>query len=112
MVVAGDDRKSVRLRADEIVKAFVATGAKINEQVGNVRDDVEGQVGHEHFGFDDGVSQPASADGHPAQMTTSSPTDMWTAHNFRRPRSMAIRDRIWFGRVNSSSVIRKQARTR
>ncbi|MET4086925.1 Dyp-type peroxidase [Bradyrhizobium sp. S3.5.5] len=58
VVVAGDDRKSVRLRADEIVKAFVATGAKINEQVGNVRDDVEGQVGHEHFGFDDGVSQP------------------------------------------------------
>ena len=36
----------------------MATGAKVNEQVGNVRDDVESQVGHEHFGFDDGVSQP------------------------------------------------------
>jgi Dyp-type peroxidase family len=58
VVVAGDDRESVSKRAGEIVKDFVAIGASVEEQVGDIRDDIKGEVGHEHFGFDDGVSQP------------------------------------------------------
>jgi Dyp-type peroxidase family len=58
IVVAGDDRKSVKERASKIEHRFVEIGSKVLRQAGDVRDDVEGQTGHEHFGFDDGVSQP------------------------------------------------------
>lgn len=58
VVVAGDDRASVRARADALAKRFIGAGAKVQRQAGDVRDDAEGQAGHEHFGFDDGVSQP------------------------------------------------------
>jgi Dyp-type peroxidase family len=58
IVVAGDDRESVAARARELETRFVAINAKVSRQPGDVRDDVKGEVGHEHFGFDDGVSQP------------------------------------------------------
>jgi Dyp-type peroxidase family len=58
VVVGGDDRRSVKERANNLERRFVDIGAKVQRQVGDVRDDVEGQKGHEHFGFDDGVSQP------------------------------------------------------
>jgi Dyp-type peroxidase family len=58
IVVAGDDRTSVKERASDLERRFVEIGGKVQGQVGDVRDDVEGQKGHEHFGFDDGVSQP------------------------------------------------------
>jgi Dyp-type peroxidase family len=58
VVVGGDDRKSVKERAGNLERRFVEIGAKVQRQLGDVRDDVEGQKGHEHFGFDDGVSQP------------------------------------------------------
>jgi Dyp-type peroxidase family len=58
IVIAGDDRKSVKECASNLERRFVEIGAKVQRQVGDVRDDVEGQEGHEHFGFDDSVSQP------------------------------------------------------
>jgi len=58
IIVAGDDRKSVKERASEIEHRFVAIGGKVQRQAGDVRDDVKDESGHEHFGFDDGVSQP------------------------------------------------------
>jgi Dyp-type peroxidase family len=57
-IVAGDDRASVKDRAAVLEERFLDIGAKVQRQVGDVRDDVEGGTGHEHFGFDDGVSQP------------------------------------------------------
>ena len=73
VVVAGDDRASVSKRARVIERQFSRIQAKITRQPGSVRDDAKGQKGHEHFGFDDGVSQPgirgrASAD--PADFIT------------------------------------------
>jgi Dyp-type peroxidase family len=67
IVVAGDTRKAVTTCATKLKKALAAIKAKVIAQPGAVRDDVPGEKGHEHFGFDDGVSQPgirgcASAD--------------------------------------------------
>ena len=58
VVVAGDDAESVAARAGELMHRFLDVGAEVERQIGHVRDDVEGEIGHEHFGFDDGVSQP------------------------------------------------------
>ena len=58
VVVAGDDPESVKARADDLSARFIDVGAEVERQVGHVRDDVAGEKGHEHFGFDDGVSQP------------------------------------------------------
>jgi Dyp-type peroxidase family len=58
IVVAGDDRDSVKTRAMSLADRFVEIGSKVQRQTGDVRDDAKGEVGHEHFGFDDGVSQP------------------------------------------------------
>jgi Dyp-type peroxidase family len=55
IVVAGDGRDEVTARAGEIAAAFVKAGAQARVEEGNVRAD---DPGHEHFGFDDGVSQP------------------------------------------------------
>lgn len=56
IVVAGDERADVDRRAAELRERIGATGAKISyDENGDVRPD---QPGHEHFGFDDGVSQP------------------------------------------------------
>jgi Dyp-type peroxidase family len=55
-VVAGDTAESARAGAKELAARIKAAGLKIpyHEQ-GGVRPDLPG---HEHFGFDDGVSQP------------------------------------------------------
>jgi Dyp-type peroxidase family len=58
IIVAGDDRQSVGTCALEIEGRLLEVGASINRQVGSVRDDVKDGAGREHFGFDDGVSQP------------------------------------------------------
>jgi Dyp-type peroxidase family len=55
VIVAGDTRATVDEKAKEIRKQFVAIGVDTLLQQGDVRPDLPG---HEHFGFDDGVSQP------------------------------------------------------
>jgi Dyp-type peroxidase family len=55
VVVAGDTRATVDEKADEIRRQFAAIGVDTLLQQGDVRPDLPG---HEHFGFDDGVSQP------------------------------------------------------
>lgn len=56
VIVAGDTRASVDAKAGEIEKGFVDGGIKTVVQKGGV---LPGDLkGHEHFGFDDGVSQP------------------------------------------------------
>lgn len=56
VIVAGDTRASVDAKAEEIEQRFVEIGAKTVVQQGGV---LPGKLkGHEHFGFDDGVSQP------------------------------------------------------
>jgi Dyp-type peroxidase family len=54
-VVAGTDRNAVTARAQSLLSRIVATGVAVDVQLGDVRTDLPG---HEHFGFDDGVSQP------------------------------------------------------
>ncbi|MGY4346063.1 Dyp-type peroxidase family [Bradyrhizobium sp. GM7.3] len=54
-VVAGDHQADVRALAQRIAGELVGLGANVAIQHGDVRAD---QPGHEHFGFDDGVSQP------------------------------------------------------
>jgi Dyp-type peroxidase family len=56
VIVAGDTRTAVDSRAAELSDQIAKAGFTIayNEN-GDVRDDLPG---HEHFGFDDGVSQP------------------------------------------------------
>jgi Dyp-type peroxidase family len=56
VIVAGDTRQTVDAKAEEIEKRFLDIGMKIVVQQGGV---LPGKLeGHEHFGFDDGVSQP------------------------------------------------------
>jgi Dyp-type peroxidase family len=56
IVVAGDKREGVDERAEELRGRIKATGAQIvYDEQGDIRPDMPG---HEHFGFDDGVSQP------------------------------------------------------
>jgi Dyp-type peroxidase family len=56
IAVAGDDRDSVDTRALAVSQRLHKAGVKIAyEEKGDVRAD---QPGHEHFGFDDGISQP------------------------------------------------------
>jgi Dyp-type peroxidase family len=56
VIVAGDDRESVDAAVEPIEKVFLDAGATTFVQMGDVLPgDLEG---HEHFGFDDGVSQP------------------------------------------------------
>jgi Dyp-type peroxidase family len=56
VVVAGDDRDSVDKRALAVSDLLRGAGMKVAyEEKGDIRDD---DPGHEHFGFDDGISQP------------------------------------------------------
>ena len=55
VVVAGDDQASAEKLADKIEQMLTDARFKIKRQLGHIRED---QKGHEHFGFDDGVSQP------------------------------------------------------
>jgi Dyp-type peroxidase family len=56
LIVAGDSRDSVDAKAREIEKRFFDVETKTIVQQGGV---LPGDLrGHEHFGFDDGVSQP------------------------------------------------------
>jgi Dyp-type peroxidase family len=55
-VIAGDTPESVRAGAKKLADRFKAGGLKVSyQEYGGVRPDLPG---HEHFGFDDGVSQP------------------------------------------------------
>jgi Dyp-type peroxidase family len=58
IIVAGDNRDVVHVRSEEIREQIKASGL-VNSyfEAGAVRHD-KGMKGHEHFGFDDGVSQP------------------------------------------------------
>jgi len=58
VIVAGDDPDSVASCAARLEDRFREIHASVERQVGHIRDDVKGEAGHEHFGFDDGVSQP------------------------------------------------------
>jgi Dyp-type peroxidase family len=55
LVVAGDHSASVRKRAAFFASTFANLGGQVSIQHGDVRSDARG---HEHFGFDDGISQP------------------------------------------------------
>lgn len=56
LVVAGDERARVDERAEKLRKKLRALGAEVAyDENGDIRPDLPG---HEHFGFDDGVSQP------------------------------------------------------
>lgn len=57
-IVAGDSREEVSDQAAGLRKALEAAGADvIYSEDGDIRDEKDFK-GHEHFGFDDGVSQP------------------------------------------------------
>jgi Dyp-type peroxidase family len=55
LIFAGDSRNEVSSAAAAAARALGATGAEVATEHGGVRPDLPG---HEHFGFDDGVSQP------------------------------------------------------
>jgi Dyp-type peroxidase family len=66
IVVAGNDPDPVSEHAAKLSAQLREAGVKVDTEDGSVRSDLPG---HEHFGFDDGVSQPgirgrASADPH------------------------------------------------
>ncbi|MDB5384814.1 MAG: hypothetical protein JWM11_460 [Planctomycetaceae bacterium] len=57
-VVAGGTREDVNQRAKQLRDRFSQAGLSLEyDEDGDVRDDA-GMRGHEHFGFEDGVSQP------------------------------------------------------
>ena len=55
VVAAGDTRERVSERASKIQNTLASTGIDVASEEGDIRAD---EPGHEHFGFDDGVSQP------------------------------------------------------
>jgi Dyp-type peroxidase family len=56
IIIAGDTRPQVDKRATELARIIQKAGLKISyREKGDVRPD---HPGHEHFGFDDGISQP------------------------------------------------------
>jgi Dyp-type peroxidase family len=55
IIVAGNQRMPVTARARVIIRQLRAVGAKVSFENGDVRKD---DTGHEHFGFNDGISQP------------------------------------------------------
>jgi Dyp-type peroxidase family len=55
IVIAGDARDEVSAQAAQIRKDFAACGVEVEAQDGDARPDLPG---HEHFGFNDGISQP------------------------------------------------------
>ena len=55
VVIAGDHAEPVARLAEALAGRFAAAGAEAAIEPGRVRPDLPG---HEHFGFDDGVSQP------------------------------------------------------
>jgi Dyp-type peroxidase family len=58
IIVAGDKQDVVKARSDEVRKRLEAASlVETYLETGAVRHD-KGMKGHEHFGFDDGVSQP------------------------------------------------------
>lgn len=61
LVVAADSEAQLKLRLANIraTGAFIAGVESLLLVEGRTRMDVPGQAGHEHFGFKDGVSQPA-----------------------------------------------------
>jgi Dyp-type peroxidase family len=60
VVVAGDHRDPVTKRADVLQKRLEDAGLKIEyREDGDVREKPREERGREHFGFEDGVSQPA-----------------------------------------------------
>jgi deferrochelatase/peroxidase EfeB len=56
IVVAGDERAPVTAEAGSIMQRLTGIGVRVASQDGDVRGGAA--AGHEHFGFDDGVSQP------------------------------------------------------
>ncbi|HEV2738331.1 MAG TPA: Dyp-type peroxidase [Candidatus Elarobacter sp.] len=60
IVVAGDHREPVSKRSDVLRRRIEDCGIHVvYREDGNVRQTPMEERGHEHFGFDDGVSQPA-----------------------------------------------------
>lgn len=56
LIIAGDDPASVRQSAKKLVRDVRSAGLRVvYSEHGDVRSDLPG---HEHFGFDDGISQP------------------------------------------------------
>jgi Dyp-type peroxidase family len=55
VMIAGDARSEVSARAEVLAAELRETGLEVGSEDGDIRSD---KPGHEHFGFDDGVSQP------------------------------------------------------
>jgi Dyp-type peroxidase family len=73
IVVAGDHHVSVRRLAASLVSELASLGGQLAIQHGDVRRD---DRGHEHFGFDDGVSQPGIR-GRASKAANDYVTDRW-----------------------------------
>ena len=73
MVVGGDDADSVSTKSQGVVSRLLSAGCEISVQIGHIREDARG---HEHFGFDDGVSQPGIR-GRASQEVRDFITDRW-----------------------------------
>ncbi len=69
-IIAGDERPAVTARAEALAAELRQAGLDVETQDGDVRDDLPG---HEHFGFDDGVSQPG-----PRGLASTQPDDYLT----------------------------------
>jgi deferrochelatase/peroxidase EfeB len=110
VVVAGDARPEVSAAAARLMTELRAAGVNVGSEDGDVRED---DPGHEHFGFDDGVSQPG-----PRGRASDRPDDYITDRHiatrmtFLGPGSTVIQARTSYGQVNSYSVIRPAAPTR
>lgn len=77
LIVAGDQRSGVDKRAKDLLSQAAEAGLTVlYQENGDVRDDAWNGMsmrGHEHFGFDDGVSQPGirgRASGRPDDFVT------------------------------------------
>ena len=79
-IVAGDLRQDVTLKACELATKLKDHGVDIvYEEEGDVRDDLPGR---EHFGFDDGISQPGIRG-----RASEAPDDFITPRNISRERT-------------------------
>ena len=110
LLICGADRDdSGRALLDDVRDRAVTSGASVlYEEMGHKRD----AIGKEHFGFQDGISQPGvrgrlSAD--PDSFVTQRVIDPSIP---LRPGCMACQANIWFGRGSSYSAIPEQQRIR
>lgn len=72
LLIAGDSQRSVNQALAEALSVLKHTVSEVINIFGHVRPGAED--GHEHFGFEDGVSNPA-VDGITTDLSTQGPVD-------------------------------------